>query len=47
MPKKGGLGLFTGLRGALARERRVVFLRGVETTMHTMIDFFKKALSCL
>ena len=36
LPKKGELGLFTDLRGDLARKIGVVFLRGVETPMHTM-----------
>ena len=35
--KRGGLGQFTDLReGGLARKRGVVFLREVETYMHTM-----------
>ena len=36
LPKKGELGLFSDLRGDLARKIGVVFLRGVETPMHTM-----------
>ena len=36
LSKKGELGLFTDLRGDLARKMGVVFLRAVETPMHTM-----------
>ena len=37
LPNKGrGLGQFSDLRGGMARKRRVVFLRGVDTPMHTM-----------
>ena len=37
LPKKGGLGQFAGLRGGLAKKRGVMFLRGADTPMHTMI----------
>ena len=36
LPKKEGLGQFADLRGTLARQRRVLFLRGVDAPMHTM-----------
>ena len=36
LPKKGGLGQFANLRRGLTRKRWVVFLRGVDTPMHTM-----------
>ena len=34
--KRGTLGLFTDLRGDLARKRGMMFSRGVETPMHNM-----------
>ena len=41
LPKKGRLGQFTDLRGRLgiARKRGVMFLKGIETPMHTIILF--------
>ena len=38
MPKKGGLGQFADLRGGGITRKRVVFLRGVDTPMHTNYD---------
>ena len=35
--KRGGFEQFADLRGGLARKRGVVFLREVDTPMHTMI----------
>ena len=44
LPKKGGLGQFADLRegggGGLARKRKVVFLRGGDTPIHTMLKFY-------
>ena len=37
MPEKWRLGQFVDLRGGLARKRGVVFLRGFDTPMPTMI----------
>ena len=36
LSKKGVLGQFADLKGGLARKRGVVFLRGVDTPIHTM-----------
>ena len=44
MPKKGGIGQleFADLRSAgLGKKERVVFLRGVDTLMHTMFICLK------
>ena len=38
LPKK--LGQFANLRGGLARKRGIVFLRGVDTPMHTMMYIY-------
>ena len=45
MPKNWGLGQFVNLRGRTWQERgRVVFLRVVDTPIHTMIEKSKKRL---
>ena len=33
---------FADLRGGLAKKRKVVFLRGTDTPMHTMVGQFHK-----
>ena len=40
--KRGGLGQHQVLRGDWQKKRGVVFLRGVDTPMHTMIGSFEK-----
>ena len=39
LPKKGGFGQFVDLRegGGLGKKEGIVFLRGVDTSMHLMI----------
>ena len=36
LPKKGGFGQFADLREGLGKKVEVVFLRGIDTPMHTM-----------
>ena len=41
LPKKGrGLRQFADLRGGLGKKEEVVFLRGVDTPMHTVLVVF-------
>ena len=43
LPKKGGLGQFTGLRRELGKKKRVVFFKQVYTPIHTMNQTVKCA----
>ena len=36
LPEKGGLGQFADLRRGLGEKKGMVFLRGVDTAIHTM-----------
>ena len=43
--KRGWLGQFSDLSGGLAKKKGVVFLRGVDTPMHTMSLYQKSFIN--
>ena len=45
LPEKGGLGQFADLRGrGLGKKEWVVFLRGVDTPLHTILQLYSRLL---